>query len=319
MGVDKFQKLEEEFGQGRVKVDEPLSRHTTFQIGGPADFYFEANTVEELIEAVKVAEELKIPYFILGGGSNLLASDKGFRGLVIKNKSSRIKILKVRGKIGMGMGGTKMDVKDVLVEADAGVPFNQLVRFTLEEGLAGLEEFLGLPGTVGGAVTVNAHWRDKRIQDFIVSKKFLNDDILLSAVFDLKKADKDLLWDKAQQVLEYRQKKHPTGASAGCIFKNIQKSEAVRIGTPNFTTSAGFLIEAAGLKGVKIANVQISPIHANFIVNLSTDPLRREASKTGLGGGKASDVLKLISLIKKKVKEKFKVDLKEEIVKMGEF
>ncbi|TSC53442.1 MAG: UDP-N-acetylmuramate dehydrogenase, partial [Microgenomates group bacterium LiPW_16] len=248
----------------------------------------------------KTAESLKVPCFILGGGSNILVSDRGFRGLVIKNKSREIKTLGYKGKI----QNQKSKIQNVLVEADAGVPFNQLVRFTIEEGFGGLEEFLGLPGTVGGAIVGNAHWQDKEIRDLLVSKKTFGK-ILLSAVFRLKKEEKKILWRRAQRAAQYRQKTQPCQPSAGCIFKNIKASEAARIGTPGFTTSAGFLIEAAGLKGTKIGNVQISLVHANFIINL--------------GSGKAADVLKLISLIKEKIEEKFGVDLKEEIVLVGEF
>lgn len=293
--------LEEKLEKGRFKTNEPMSLHTTFRIGGPSDFYFEANSNKELTEAVKTAQKIGLPYFILGGGSNILVSDKGFHGLVIKNKSREIKILGYRGK----MKNEKLKIKNVLVEAESGVPFNQLVRFTIGEGLEGLEGFLGLPGTVGGAIACNAHWQDKKIQDFVFAKKTY-DKVLLSAVFGFKKGSKKILWERAQQAVQYRQKTQPISLpSAGCIFKNIKKDQALRIGTTNFTASTGFLIEAAGLKGAKIGNVQISPLHANFIVNL--------------GGGKASDVVKLINLVKERIKEKFGVDLEEEIVLVGEF
>lgn len=300
---------------GRIKTNEVLSLHTTFRIGGPADFYYEAGTTEDLIEAMRVAKKLDIPFLILGGGSNLLVGDKGFRGLVIKNKSREIKILGYKGivetqksRLRQGFGG-QAKVKNVLLEVDAGVHFNQLVRFTIEEGLSGLEEFLGLPGTVGGAIAGNAHWKDKRIEDFLVSKKTYNG-ILLSVVFRLRKEEKEILWSRARKAMEYRRTTQPlVFPSAGCIFKNIKKSEAARIGTPNLTTSAGFLIEAVGLKGTKIGQIQISPLHANFMINLSSD----------LNGGKAADVLKLIDLVKKKVEQKFGVKLILEIKKIGEF
>ncbi len=297
-----FQKLEEKLGRGRVKMNEPLSLHTSFKIGGPAQFYFEANSSEEVSGAVGAAQNLKITYLILGGGSNILVGDKGFPGLVIRNKGSDIKVLGYSGKI----KSRQSQVENVLIEVDAGVPFNQLVRFTIEEGLAGLEEFLGLPGTVGGAVIGNSHWQDKKIGEMIVSQKTLDKGIILSVVLGLKKGDKNLLWQKARQAVEYRQRTQPLSfPSAGCTFRNIKKSEALRIGTPNLTTSAGFLVEAAGLKGTQVGSAQVSTVHANFIVNL--------------GGASASDVLELIDLIKTKVKEKFKVSLKEEIVRVGDF
>lgn len=300
-----WQKLEDKLGLGRVRVNEVMALHTTFQIGGPADFYFEAKTNEELIKAYHAAKNLNLPFLILGGGSNILVGDQGFRGLVVKNKTKGIRIIKVRGKIGPSLNGTKLDVKNILVEVEAGVPFNQFVRFAIEEGLGGLEEFLGLPGTVGGAVIGNAHWQDKTVNQFIFSQKRHDSKILLSVIFELQKDDKDLLWQKARQAIEYRQKTQPTGTSAGCIFKNIKKSQALRIGTTNLTTSAGFIIEASGLKGTKLGFAQISPEHANFMINL--------------GGACAKDVLNLIKLAKEKVKEKFNLELEEEIIKIGEF
>ncbi|MCL4382545.1 MAG: FAD-binding protein [Patescibacteria group bacterium] len=300
-----WQKLEDKLGLGKVKVKESLVLHTTFQIGGPADYYFEAKTNEELIKAYQAAKDLRLPFLILGGGSNVLIGDKGFRGLVVKNKTKGIKIVKVRGKIGPSLNGVKLNVKDVLVEVEAGVPFNQFVRFAIDEGLGGLEEFLGLPGTVGGAVIGNAHWQDKTVSQFIFSQKTHDLKILLSVIFQLQKEDTDFLWQKARWAIEHRQKTQPTGASAGCIFKNIKKSQALRIGTADLTTSAGFVIEASGLKGEKFGNLQISPQHANFMINL--------------GGAKAKDVLNLIKEVKEKVKEKFNLELEEEIVKIGEF
>lgn len=293
--------LEEKLGRGRIKVNEPLSLHTTFKIGGPADFFYEANSPAELEKAVTLAKELSLSYCVLGGGSNILVSDEGFRGLVIKNKSYGIKILSFKGKI----KNQHSEIEEVLVEVDSGVPFNRLVRFTLEEGLDGLAEFLGLPGTVGGAVAVGAHWSNKRVPDLVVSQKKI-DKTIISVVFKLKKADPQSLWQVARESIDRRQKKHPQKMfSAGCIFQNIKKSDAARLGTPKLTCSAGFLVEAAGLKGRKINEIQVSPMHANFIVNL--------------GQGKAIDVIELIRVIKEKIKEKFGVELKEEIVKIGEF
>lgn len=298
-------KLEEKLGKGRLWVDEPLSKHTTFQIGGPARYYFEAQSKEEITEAVKLAKEIKLSYFILGGGSNILVGDKGFNGLVIKNKISGIRILGYKGNISKFKS---LNIQKVLVEVGSGVLINQLVRFTIEEGLAGLEGFLGLPGTIGGAVTVNAHWkengREKRIENLIVSKNYL-EKTLVSVIFGFTKEKKETLWARAKQAVNYRQKTQPIAPSAGCIFKNISKSEAMRIGTPNQTASTGFLIEASGLKGTKLGQVQISPVHANFMINL--------------GGAKAKEVIDLISLVRKKIKEKFNVEVEEEILRVGEF
>lgn len=299
------EKLENFLGKGRILVNEPLAKHTTFQIGGPAKYYFEAQTKEEMTEAVRLAKDFKLSYFILGGGSNILIGDKGFSGLIIKNKINGIKILGYKGNVSKLKS---LNIQKVLVEVGSGVLINQLVRFTIEEGLSGLEGFLGLPGTIGGAVTVNAHWkengREKRIETLIVSKNYF-EKTLISVVFGFSKEKKEKLWEKAKQAVLYRQKTQPVGPSAGCIFKNIKESEALKIGTPNQTTSTGFLIEASGLKGIKLGQVQISPVHANFMINL--------------GGGKAKEVIDLISLVKTKIKEKFNIEVKEEILLVGEF
>lgn len=302
--MDILKLLEGKLGKNRVLIDELLSKHTTFQIGGPAKFYFEANNKKEVMEAVGLAKKLRIKFFILGGGSNILVGDKGFNGLVIKNKSKEIKILGYNGQI----KDRKSKIKNVLVEADAGVLMNQLVRFTLEEGLAGLEGFLGLPGTVGGAVAVNAHWKEevkeKRIRERVIAVKEV-EGVILAVTLSLDKEDKKNLWEKAQKSVIHRLETQPIGPSAGCIFKNFKISDALRLGTPNQTTSSGYLLEAAGLKETKAGQAQISSRHANFIINL--------------GGATAKEVLELIKLIKKTIKEKFQVDLEEEILKVGEF
>lgn len=303
MNIFKF--LEEKLGKNRVLVNEPLSKHTTFQIGGPAKFYIEAQTVEELAETVELAKKLKLAYFILGGGSNILVGDLGFDGLVVKNRSKNIKVLGYNGVVSRFKG---LNVSSVLVEVDSGVLMNQLVRFTIEEGLAGLEGFLGLPGTLGGAAAVNAHWKEngkeKGIRELVVSQKEI-EGVILSATLTFRKEDKKVLWEKGRKAVTHRLQTQPVGPSAGCIFKNIKTSDALRVGTPEQTTSSGYLLEAAGLKGKKGERVQISPIHANFMINL--------------GGAKAEEVLKLIEESKKTVKEKFGIDLEEEILKVGEF
>lgn len=321
---DKFLQLKELFGE-RVKENEPMSVHTTFRIGGPVRFYFEAREVKEIIEAITACQRLRLPHFILGGGSNILVADDGFPGLVIKNKTEKIKILGYQGKIQK----LKRKIDKLFIEAESGVLMNSLVRYALGDGLAGLESFLGLPGTVGGATYINAHFKDDFIGDRLESAKILGKDgkvrevdnfyfhfgydqsilqktgeVLLTAVFKLTGGDREILWQKAQAAMELRRKSHHYDLpSAGCIFRNIKKSEALRLGTPNNTQSAGFLIEAVGLKGKTEGAAQISTMHSNFILNK--------------GGATASDVIKLINLAKAKVKEKFGLSLREEIVYLG--
>jgi len=257
-----------------VRLNELLAKHTTFRIGGPADLFFRAKNIQDLKKVVQAAKKLKISYFILSGGSNVLVSDKGFRGLVIKNQSSKINI-----------SGEK-------VEADSGVLVSRLVKSTLDKGLVGLEHFWGLPGTIGGAVHGNAHFQGKNIMK-VIAKINKIDNVILSITFKLKPGDKKELWKIAKEALEYRQKTQPLNfSSAGCIFKN-----------PDFQP-AGYLIDQCGLKGEKIGKAMVSPKHANFIVNT--------------GGATCQDVMNVIALCKKKVKEKFDIDLELEIIKMGD-
>lgn len=321
----KTQQLVELLGKQRVALHEPLWKYASFHVGGPADLFFRAKEQKDLREGVNAGRRLNVPFFILGGGTNTLIGDKGFRGLIIKNETSRIQLAGLRG-------GKKLHT--AYLEVDSGVGVNRLVRFTLDQGLSGLEVFLGQPGSVGGALYINAHnmRMGKFIGDCVYGAKILtrdgnilevphayfrfgydqshiqkSKDIVLSVLFKLDAGgDKEALWKTAQDVLNYRRQTQPQGVfSAGCTFRNISKSDAVRIATPHYTQSAGFILDGLGLKGVTIGNAHFSSHHANFI--------------THTGGAKAADMLKLIDLAKQKAKEKYDVILEEEIVKAGEF
>ncbi len=314
----KYQFLIEQLGEHRVKINEPMARHTTFKIGGPADLFYEAYTTNELINAVELCEELKVPVFILGGGSNILVSDGGIRGLVIHNRANEIKVLGIKGKIDKKENDSH--ISEVFLEAASGVMLNRFVRYAIEEDLGGLEVFLGLPGTVGGAIAVNAHHRPQNnefVRNFLAQVKVIKDGkvqdlsrevfleektcpILVSCVFKLLPGDKNVLWQKAKEATEHRTQTQPYNfSSAGCIFKNISRDQAMSLATPNLTTSAGYLIDQTGLKGTCVGGAKISEVHANFIVNM--------------GEARAWDVVELIHRVKKAVLEKFGVELQEEI------
>lgn len=321
-----FKLLQNRLGE-RVREFEPLARHTTMKVGGPSRYYAEVEKIKELIFVIEEAKKHKLPFFILGGGTNLLVSDKGFDGVTIKNNINKITIK----KYGASLSKKKILRKTVIIEVTSGVPMNQLVRYTLDEGLSGLEAFLGQPGTVGGATYMNAHnmkmgefFGDKIISSKILSKegkisevdrsyfKFGYDestlqkrkDVLLSVTLQLEKGDNRTVWKKANLAINHRRDSQPLGFnSSGCIFRNIEKAEGFRLGIPSGITSAGYLIEAVGLKGVRHGQAQFSPKHANFIINL--------------GQAKAADVDFLIDLARKKVKERFGITLKEEIVRLG--
>ena len=319
--------LKKELGENRLKKDIKLASYSTLRVGGGAKYFFEAAFQEDLIRALGIAKTLSLPTFILGGGSNLLISDNGFAGLVIKNKTNTIKVLGFKGSVEK----SSSHIKDVYVEVESGVLINRLVRFALDEGLGGIESFLGQPGSVGGAVYINAHnlKNNDFFADHIHQAKIINNkgeemtvspsyfqfgydqsllqktkETVLSVTLKLQKKEKAKLWEVAKYSFEYRKKTQPQGVlSSGCTFRNIDKSAALRLATPNFTTSAGYLIENVGLKGKKVGGAQISPSHANFIINL--------------GRATGANVLELIGLTKEMVKMKFGVLLKEEVVLVG--
>ncbi|KKU26489.1 MAG: UDP-N-acetylenolpyruvoylglucosamine reductase [Microgenomates group bacterium GW2011_GWA2_46_16] len=311
-------------GRDRLKFDEPLAKHTYFKLGGPADLLYEAHTIEELTDAVQATILYKVPFFVIGGGSNLLVTDAGFRGLVIKNKTDNIQLKGFAGGVDKG----RVDLKEAIIQADSGVPANQLIRYSLDQGLSGLEQFFGLPGTVGGAIYNNSHHLDQLIGDRVVEievldsagnrKKYLQKDlhfeydysllhktqeIMLTASFLLKHGDKDTLWAIANEAVKRRSTTQPLGsASSGCIFNNIPLSDAMRLGLS--TQSVGYLIDKAGLKGLRVGGAVISDVHANFIVNDGT--------------ATSQDVLDLTAKIKEVIKVKFGVTLELEVIVIGQ-
>ncbi|OGE11140.1 UDP-N-acetylenolpyruvoylglucosamine reductase [Candidatus Curtissbacteria bacterium RIFCSPLOWO2_01_FULL_42_26] len=319
-------------GPLRVRDFEPLSNHTYFKIGGPARLFFEAKSVDDLKLAIETAIQTDTPFVVIGGGANVLISDKGFGGLVIKNQASGTKLIGIKGtytKQGQG-------VKSALIWSASGTLMNQLARFSLDQGLEGLEFLLSVPGTVGGGVKINSHFEvekgeflgsrlasatlidpktartktvDQKYFDFSYdhSKIQETDEIVLEAVFRLDVSqNKEKLWQKAMDNVKRRNTEQPIGiACSGCIFRNIEHADAKRLATPNLTTSAGYIIDSLNLKGTKSGGAEISNHHANFILNTN------QAS--------ASDVLKLIKLIKEKAKNTYGLDLEEEIFYVGDF
>ncbi len=291
-------KLKKALGAEKIKENVLLAPLTTFDIGGPAFWFITAENKKEILEAIKASRELEIPFFILGGGSNILIADQGFPGLVIRVKNE-----------GLTIKGTK-------ITAEAGLPLAKLVESAQKNLLSGLECCVGVPGTVGGAVCGNAGTREEWIGQIIegvsiIDKKnkiahlnnrdckfsyresrFKNNpqEIILEADFLLKKEKKEIIEQKIKSFLEARGKQ-PKGKSAGSVFKNPPGD------------SAGRLIDQADLRGKKIGQAQISEKHANFIINT--------------GGAKAQEVLELIRLAQKTVKEKFNVNLELEIKLVG--
>ncbi len=319
--------LIQSLGRDTLKFDEPLAKHTYFKLGGPADLLYEPKTRDDLVAAVQSAILYKVPYLVIGGGSNILVSDLGFRGLVIKNKTTGIQLKGFAGGVDKG----RLDLKEAIVYAESGVPANLLIRYTLDQGLAGLEKMLGLPGSVGGAVFNNSHHLDKLWGDHIVEVEALDHDgkikkytqselqfdydysifhktkeVILSASFQLIQGDKNALWAIANDSVKRRATTQPLGTlSSGCMFKNIPLADAMRLGTPDTTKSVGYLLDKAGLKGLRVGGAYVSEVHANFVVNDGT--------------ATTQDVMDLVNQIKAKIKAQFGVILELEVILIGQF
>jgi len=217
--------------------NEPLKNHTTFQIGGPAEYFFEAKTTDQLLQAVKLAEKLKLAYIILGSGSNVLISDKGIKGLVIKNSTSQIKIL-----------------PNNQVELDSGVFLPKAIFYLINQGLTGLEVFSGIPSSVGGASAVKMHGVGKTWQDIVVKVKKYHR-VILSVTIQLQAGDPIKALTKAKEI--QASKSHQPQKTSGCIFRNYEGQSTGQI-----------IDQQLNLKNTQIGQARISNQHANFIENL---------------------------------------------------
>lgn len=301
--------LREAFGD-RVQVGELLAPLMTFKLGGPADVLLTLDGADELQRAVTVARVHDVPVTIIGGGSNLLIADRGIRGLVIRVR-----------------GGEVRRIDPARVRADAGVTINGLVRWTIAHGLASLEAWAGTPGTVGGAIHGNAHFRGRNISDHVNAVCLLSRDghisdipvadmgfaydysrlhrtgeIVISADFNVVPGEPDRLRAVARDSLAYRKRTQPLNMpSAGCIFQNpVPGRDSVPEGIP---WSAGALVDRAGLKGAREGQAYVSPTHGNFIVNE--------------GHASSGEVRALIERCKRDVYRRYGVQLREEIVSIG--
>lgn len=280
---------------GSTRLNEPLSGHTTFRIGGKARAWVRANTIKDLKDILKLIKKNNLKFIIIGYGSNLLFDDNGFDGVVIS--------------LGRDFQDLKHNGRKIF--SGAAVSLNKLISYACNFGLSGIDALAGIPGTVGGALAMNAGARESAIGDFArevfvvdynsnffkISKediKFgyrnsnLSKYIILGAWFDLNKKPRQEIKKNINDILKLKRDSQDLwNFSAGCIFKNPKN---------NF---AGRLIERCGLKGRNIGRAFVSNKHANFIINK--------------GGATSKDVLELISLIKREVKNKFNICLKPEI------
>jgi UDP-N-acetylmuramate dehydrogenase len=310
--IDSYKKLAARLNQSQLKRDEPLAPYTTFRIGGPADLMYNATSADDLANAVQSARDLEVPYFVLGLGANILVGDKGFRGLVIRNISNSVQF-----------------TDDGKLVVESGAVVGEIIPMAVERGWSGIEHYVGIPSTIGGAVWQNLHFlepeparkRTMFIADVFESAEILSEegerkivdkdymkfgydtsilhsrrDIVLVATFALQRGDTAAMHKVMQENLSWRGSRHPWlqfHPSAGSIFKKIEG------------VGAGRLVDQCGLKGFRHGDAQISHIHANIMVNL--------------GHATAKDVRELIAIAQKAVEEKFQLHLEPEIGFIGEF
>jgi UDP-N-acetylmuramate dehydrogenase len=297
--IKQFQEIRKIF-RGEIRTDEPLSKHTSFKIGGQADFYLYPKDLEDLSAVVDFSRNKGISKFVIGNGTNLLVSDSGFRGLVI-DLSETFK---------------EIHSKENAVTVGAGVNLSDLIRYCTERGLSGLESLIGIPGQLGGGIVLNAGAFGAEISDPLDSVRLMDqfgtvgkqrksevtfgyratsigrDAIVVDALFFLKEGNPRDMQLSQNNYLRKRKEKQPLSLpSAGSVFKRPAGKYA------------GRLIEEAGCKGLRIGDAMVSKKHANFIVNC------RLAS--------AQDVLRLIDEVKERVMKQFQIELEPEIHMIG--
>lgn len=291
---------------GRIRQHEVLARRSTLRIGGPADLYVIARSADDLYALVRRAQELAIPYLILGGESNMLISDRGVRGLAIGNQA-------------MAWRSEPARADKVPIQAESGVKLARLARETARQGLGGFEWAEGIPGTIGGGVITNAgafggclgdslvwadvltadgnrrRWPAVELElDYRTSRfRHASQDVVLAAELELIPGDSIELEANVQRFDAQRRSHQPIGQSVGSMFKN----------PPG--TASGYLIEQVGLKGHQIGGAQISTKHANFFLNV--------------GGATSADVMALVAVARRRVREQFGIELELEVALVGDW
>ena len=297
--------------------NEPMNKHTSFKVGGPARYFVKAESLDDLKKALDLAREKGIPFFILGNGTNLLVSDKGFDGVIIT------------------LAGDFSSIEDLgngAFKVGAAIPLGRFARSVLKQGFAGIHKLAGIPGTLGGAIYMNAGAygqeigtsctqvtvldSDGNIREFAASECGFgyrqsifqkNNAIILSATFllptaaSLGKTTADLEAELAECMAKRKASQPLNMPNAGSTFKRLSVGAA---DTPA-QIAPGYYIEQAGLKGYRIGGAEVSTVHANFIVNA--------------GGATANDIKQLSVFVQQKVTEKFGIELHREIILLGDF
>lgn len=305
----------------QILENEPMNMHTSFRVGGPARFFVKAESIDDLKQELTFATEKGLPHFILGNGTNLLVSDKGYEGVVITLAGDFAKI---------------EDLGNGIFKAGAAVPLGRLARMALKQGYAGIHKLAGIPGTLGGAIYMNAGAYGQEIgahctqvtsldasgnirertagdctfgyrQSIFQKTGGAQAETILSAMFQLETATaqgKTIadLEAELQECMAKRKATQPLNMpNAGSTFKRLERGSTEM---PQ-QIAPGYYIEQAGLKGYRIGGAEVSTLHANFIVNA--------------GGATAKDILDLSDYVKAAVAKKFGVELQREIIMLGEF
>ncbi|HTO89492.1 MAG TPA: UDP-N-acetylmuramate dehydrogenase [Candidatus Sulfotelmatobacter sp.] len=310
-------RLRRALGDGLL-TEEPMKHHTTFRIGGPADFFFAARTPDLVVTALRTARESGVPVFLLGGGSNLLVSDEGFRGLVLKNSC------------------TDVEFDGTVAQVGCGTDFLELIYQCRDRSLAGLEFAAGIPGSVGGALYGNAGcygddighytlecthvdpggtlvetrpagWYEFAYRDSRLKRE---PKVLLTVLLQFREGDRAAIGREIEEKLEIRRQKHPQWRiepTAGSYFKNLPPDWQMpggKLSPGTRRVAAGQLLDECDCRGLRMGDAQVFAKHANIIVNV--------------GHATAGDVLELAAEMKRRVRERFGVELEEEVMFLGE-
>lgn len=300
-----FMKEIERIVSGGIRWNELMARHTSMGVGGAADFFIEPGSADELRQAITCFAEYSIPFVPVGNCTNLIVRDGGYRGGIVSLRG--LKKVEVKRN---GQGGE-------FIYGEAGVPLSRLVELTAQESLTGLEFCAGIPGSVGGAVRMNAGAYGNELKDIISEVGFIDRNgtitrkrrgdlsfeyrnlvieeksIIVSTVFHLKKGDEEQIRQRIAEIISMRKKKHPLRyRNAGSVFKNPKP------------VPAGKIVDDLGLKGLRIGDAQISEQHGNFIVNL--------------GSATSQDILQLIDVVTRKIKEETGIIVEPEIKIIGD-
>lgn len=301
----EFEKeLQEIVSKKNILKNEPMSKHTSFRIGGNADYFVVVNSVEELKNVIDLSNKNNIKFYIIGNGTNLLVKDGGIRGLVIKLELKNFKI--------------KKNANEILITAESGMSLGTLASIALKEEIAGLEFLAGIPGTIGGAIRMNAGAYGSEIKDILLKSRYMTydgkiktlnlnehkfeyrnsifsalDGIVIDTTIKGKKGTKREIEEKIKEYSKSRKEHQPLEyPNAGSTFKRTSIMPTAQ------------MIDKCGLKGFSIGDAEVSTKHAGFIINK--------------GKATAKDVLELVAHIKKEVKKKFDIDIELEILVLGD-